>query len=138
MAGDYTVSGLAVPETIELLHDLLAEARTDFPSVSEVDVSMVEMAVIEIAGNVVQHSPEAETAVYRFSLKVLGDRLVGVLEHSGPELSGLPEPGMPDDLMAEGGRGLALADAAVDELTHAYVDGQNVWTLVRLRRGAED
>ena len=35
--------------------------------------------------------------------------------------------------MAESGRGLALADAAVHELRHEFVDGQNVWTLVRLR-----
>lgn len=133
MAGEYSVSGLAVPETIDLLHSLLAEARADFPDVSEVDVSMIEMAIIEIAGNVVQHSPEAETAVYSFTLQVLDDRLVGVLEHSGPEVTGLPTPSMPEDLMAEGGRGLALAEAAVHELRHEFVDGQNVWTLVRLR-----
>lgn len=133
MAGEYSVSGLAVPETIDLLHSLLAEARADFPDVSEVDVSMIEMAIIEIAGNVVQHSPEAETAVYSFTLQVLDDRLVGVLEHSGPKVTGFPTPSMPEDLMAEGGRGLALAEAAVHELRHEFVDGQNVWTLVRLR-----
>jgi serine/threonine-protein kinase RsbW len=133
MAGEYSVRGLAVPETIDLLHSLLAEARADFPEVSEVDASMIEMAIIEIAGNVVQHSPEAETAVYSFTLQVLDDRLVGVLEHSGPEVAALPEPSMPEDLMAEGGRGLALAEAAVHELRHEFVDGQNVWTLVRLR-----
>jgi serine/threonine-protein kinase RsbW len=56
-----------------------------------------------------------------------------VLEHSGPEVTWLPETGMPEDLMAESGRGLALAEAAVHELHHEFVDGQNVWTLVRLR-----
>ena len=133
MDGEYSVRGLAVPETIDLLHSLLAEARADFPEVSEVDASMIEMAIIEIAGNVVQHSPEAETVVYSFTLQVLDDRLVGVLEHSGPEVTGLPDPTMPEDLMAESGRGLALAEAAVHELRHEFVDGQNVWTLVRLR-----
>jgi serine/threonine-protein kinase RsbW len=132
----YTVSGLAVPESIELLHGLLAEARADHPSLSEGDMSMIEMAVIEIAGNVVQHAPSGLTVVYSFVLDVLDDRLVGVLTHSGPEVEVEGPPEMPDDLMAESGRGLALADAALDELRHEFSDDQNVWTLVRRREVA--
>jgi serine/threonine-protein kinase RsbW len=133
MAGEYEVSGLAVPETIALLHQLLDEARTDHPSLSEDDMSRVETAVIEIAGNVVEHAPPDQALVYTFQLVVHDDELVGVLTHSGPEvvLDGAPE--MPDDPLAESGRGLALAHAAVDELRHEFADDQNVWTLVRRR-----
>ncbi len=64
------------------------------------------------------------------------DQVVVVLTHSGPEvvLDGVPE--MPDDPMAESGRGLPLAEASVDELRHEFTDDQNVWTLVR-RRSAQ-
>lgn len=136
MAGEYEVSGLAVPETIDLLHQLLEEARTDHPSLSEEDMSMIETAVIEVAGNVVEHAPPGQALVYTFRLLVGDDRLVGVLTHSGPEvvLDGAPE--MPDDPLAESGRGLALAQAAVDELRHEFTDDQNVWTLVRHRAAA--
>lgn len=130
---EYTVSGLAVPESIELLHGLLAEARADHPSLREGDMSMIEMAVIEIAGNVVQHAPPGLTVVYSFVLDVLDDRLVGVLTHSGPAVELDGAPAMPDDLMAESGRGLALAEAALHELRHEFTDDQNVWTLVRRR-----
>ena len=133
---EYTVSGLAVPESIELLHDLLAEARADHPSLSEGDMSMIEMAIIEIAGNVVQHAPPGLTVVYSFVLDVHDDRLVGVLSHSGPAVEVDDDPEMPDDLMAESGRGLALAGAALDELRHEFTDDQNVWTLVRRREVA--
>jgi serine/threonine-protein kinase RsbW len=139
MAGDeaapseYTVSGLAVPESIELLHGLLAEARADHPALGEDDIAMIETAIIEIAGNVVQHAPPGLAVVYTFVLEVLGDRLVGVLTHSGPEVEVDDEPTMPDDPLAESGRGLALAEAALDELRHEYTDDQNVWTLVRRR-----
>ena len=130
----YTVSGLAVPESVDLLHGLLDEARTDHASLSESDMSMIEMAIIEIAGNVVRHAPPGLTVVYTFRLDVEDDRLVGVLTHSGPEVRLDGEPAMPDDLMAESGRGLALAEAAVHELRHEFVDDENVWTLVRHRQ----
>lgn len=142
MAGDvpartaYTVSGLAVPESVELLHDLLDEARTDHPALSEADMSMIEMAIIEIAGNVVRHAPPGLTVVYTFRLDVEDERLVGVLTHSGPEVELDGDPEMPDDLMAESGRGLALAEAALDELRHEFVEDENVWTLVRHREDA--
>lgn len=133
---EYSVSGLAVPETLDLLHGLLDEARADHPALGEGDMSMIEMAIIEIAGNVVRHAPPGVTAVYSFRLDVQEDRLVGVLTHSGPEVVLDGEPEMPEDLMAESGRGLALAGAALDELRHEFTDDQNVWTLVRNREVA--
>lgn len=136
MAGEYEVSGVAVPETIDLLHQVLDEARTDHPSLGEEDMSCMETAVIEVAGNVVEHAPPDQTVVYTFRLLVCDDQVVGVLTHSGPEvvLDGVPE--MPDDPLAESGRGLPLAEASVDELRHEFTDDQNVWTLVRRRAAA--
>jgi serine/threonine-protein kinase RsbW len=48
------------------------------------------------------------------------------------DLSGAAMPGE----LAESGRGLPLAKAALDELTYDRVEGRNVWTLVRLRKTA--
>ncbi|QNN53001.1 ATP-binding protein [Nocardioides mesophilus] len=136
MAGEYSVNGLAVPETLELLHQLLAEARVDYPDLSDVDAMLIETAVIEIAGNVVRHGRPTSQVVYAFTLRVLEDRVVGVLRHSGERVHWLPDAPMPDDPLAERGRGLALAEAALSDLRFDFEGGENVWTMVRLRESA--
>ncbi|WP_052437035.1 ATP-binding protein [Georgenia sp. SUBG003] len=94
---------------------------------------MFETAVIEVAGNVVEHGRPEGRVVYRFRLAVLPDRVVARLE-AGQEVDGDPgAPGLPDPL-AEQGRGLALTRAVLDEFSYERLDGTNVWHLVRYRR----
>jgi serine/threonine-protein kinase RsbW len=136
MAGDYRVSGLAVPESLELLHDLLDRVRADQPELDETDLSMLETAVVEIHGNVVEHGRPPGQVVYAFELEVHADRLVGMLADTGsasPDLSQLDE--LPD-LMAEGGRGLWLAKATLDDLEYARAGQRNTWRLTRRRSDA--
>jgi serine/threonine-protein kinase RsbW len=136
MAGDgtYTLDGLAVPETLNLLHDLLDRVREDHADIGSEDLSMIETAIIEIAANVVEHGRPPGAVVYSFRLEVLPDRLEGLLRDSGaapPDgLTGRP---FPDDL-AERGRGMALAEAALDELSYQRDGDANTWRLVRRRR----
>ena len=75
MAGDYRVDTLAVPETINLLHDLLARVRAEHPDVQSTDLMLFETAVIEIANNVVEHGMPPGTIKYSFTLEVEPDRL---------------------------------------------------------------
>lgn len=96
------------------------------------------------AGNLVP--PEAETAV-RFSLQVLGDRLVGVLEHSGPALSGLPEPGWAPESTRRGPsapwRSSSVQRVVRHRRARSRADRQTGWmaaehTLVLLRHAKSD
>jgi len=140
MAGDdYRLSGLAVPETIDLLHELLAEVRVDHPGVAESDLSMIETAIIEIAGNVVQHGADSGARYFDFVLHVRPDRLVGELASEGDEVgeraATAGDRRLPDSL-AESGRGLLIAESVLDELSYAYADGRNSWRMLRLREQA--
>jgi serine/threonine-protein kinase RsbW len=132
MAGDYRVDTLAVPETLNLLHDLLDRVRDDHPDVEGTDLMLFETAVIEIANNVVEHGRPPGTIRYTFVLDVHQDKLLGRLSDGGPPLSEYARdmPG-PD---SEHGRGLALARIALDDLVYERVDQHNEWTMVRRRR----
>ena len=132
MAGDYRVDTLAVPETLNLLHDLLDRVRTDHPDVEGTDLMLFETAVIEIANNVVEHGRPPGTVRYSFTLDVAPDKLLGHLSDGG---AALPEAdvAMPD-VDSEHGRGLALARVALDDLVYERVGDHNEWTMVRRRR----
>jgi serine/threonine-protein kinase RsbW len=128
---EYTLDGLAVPESLGLLHDLLEKVAEDHPGLSPNDLLLFETAVIEIAGNVVEHGRPPGEVRYTFTLAVLPDRLEAVLTDTGEEV---PDPDGAD-LMPDGwdetGRGLPLARAALDELSYARGDDGNLWRMTK-------
>ncbi len=132
MGGEYRVDTLAVPETLNLLHDLLDRVRDENPDVEATDLMLFETAVIEIANNVVEHGRPPGTIRYSFTLDVESDQLLGHLSDGGPPLDDphAPMPG-PD---SENGRGLALARSALDDLVYERVGEHNKWTMIRRRR----
>ena len=132
MGGEYRVDTLAVPETLNLLHDLLDRVRDENPDVEATDLMLFETAVIEIANNVVEHGRPPGTIRYSFTLDVESDQLLGHLRDGGPPLEE-SEAAMPDT-DSENGRGLALARVALDDLEYERVDDHNEWTMVRRRR----
>ena len=132
MGGDYRVDTLAVPETLNLLHDLLDRVREEHPDVEPTDLMLFETAVIEIANNVVEHGRPPGTIRYSFTLDVESDKLLGHLRDGGPPLDE-SERTMPET-HSENGRGLALARVALDDLEYERVDDHNEWTMVRRRR----
>jgi len=129
----YEVEGLAVPAEIARLHELLEQAGAEHPDIDPTDLMLFETAVIEIATNVVEHGrPEGEVR-WRFTLEVEAHALRAVLRDSGQEMPIDLDREMPDE-EAEGGRGLALAGAILDEIAHERTDEGNLWRMVR-RRG---
>ena len=132
MAGEYALRGLAVPESLDLVQDLLVLVRAENPDISETDLSMFETAIAELDGDDVEHGRPVGQVVYVFSLSVHPDRLVGFLADTGepaPDLSELPLV----DAMSESGRGLWLARATLDELLYARSGDRNTWKMTRLR-----
>ncbi|WP_298891258.1 ATP-binding protein [uncultured Serinicoccus sp.] len=140
MSGDYTLEGLSVPESLDQLHDLLQQVAEEHQGVASTDLMLFETAVIEIAGNVVEHGRPQGTVAWTFTLAVLPDRLAAVLSDDGQEYALAEDQladgrwAMPEDDLAEGGRGLALASVALDELDYQRTGGINSWTMVRHRR----
>ena len=134
MTGEYLLEGLAVPETLNLLHDLLERVGREHPDIDAGDLMLFETAVIEIAGNVVEHGRPPGVVSWTFRLSVLPERLEGRLSDSGEEYpGGAWGTAMPDDPMQEDGRGLALATAVLDALDYERTDDVNHWTMLRNR-----
>ena len=135
MAGDHTLTGLAVPDGLEDLHDLLEQVGAEHPEVASADLMLFETAVIEIAGNVVEHGLPPGGVHWTFTIRVLHDRIEAELADDGQALDDARSPAvaeMPGE-ESEAGRGFALASRVLDELTYERHDGANHWCLVRRR-----
>jgi serine/threonine-protein kinase RsbW len=134
MTGEYVLEGLAVPESLDLLHDLLERVGREHPDLDGGDLMLFETAVIEVAGNVVEHGRPPGGVAWTFRLSVLPDRLEATLSDSGEEYpGGTWGTTMPDDPMQETGRGLPLATAVLDDLGYRRTAGANQWTMLRHR-----
>lgn len=141
--GRLELSGPATPEMLDLVHAVLERLWADNPDVSEGDRARFETAVIEILGNIVEHAyrldpaddPDDESARrFDVSLVATDEELVAAFGDNGmPVALDLSNVTMPDE-EAESGRGLALAAAAVDDLTYERVEGRNHWRLLCVRR----
>jgi serine/threonine-protein kinase RsbW len=131
MTGDYLLDGLAVPDSLNLLHDLLERVGSEHPELSGSDLMLFETAVIEVAGNVVEHGHPPGEVRWSFRLTVRADRLEGTLSDSGEEYPGGAWGTDMPDTMEEDGRGLALATAVLDSLVYERAGDVNEWTMVR-------
>jgi anti-sigma regulatory factor (Ser/Thr protein kinase) len=129
-----TRDGFAGPDCVDGVHDLLAELWTGAPDVDERDRTLFEIAVVELVGNLVEHG-RPRPLECGVTLAVYTDRLDAVLWDRGddPDVD-LDGAALPDPL-AETGRGLPMARAALDVLTHERLDGTNRWHLSRVRTG---
>lgn len=131
MTGDYLLDGLAVPDSLNLLHELLEQVGSEHPELTASDLMLFETAVIEVAGNVVEHGKPPGEVSWRFRLAVRADRLEGTLSDSGEEYPGGAWGTDMPDTMEEDGRGLALATAVLDSLVYERAGNVNEWTMVR-------
>ena len=131
MGGEYELQALSVPESIEDLHELIARAGRDHPDVNRDDLMMLETAVIEIVGNVVEHALPLGRVTYRCRLEVLDDALRVHLIDRG--LGIVPWPPTEPDPLAESGRGLHLARALVHKLEYERIGDENRWVVERRR-----
>jgi serine/threonine-protein kinase RsbW len=135
VTGDvYELSGLAIPDGLTRLHDLLERAAAEHADVEPTDAMLFQTAVIEIANNVVEHGRPKGEVSWRFLIEIRHDRLVATVSDSGDEIAVPITDTMPEGLEATG-HGLPMAQAALDELTYERAGGRNRWRMVRLRHG---
>jgi len=126
----YVLEGFAVPEQLDAVHTLLAQAAAEHPELDPMDVMLFETAIIEIANNVVEYGrPEGEVR-WKFTIRVREDEIEAELDDTGQTFT--PERGrtMPGE-DAEGGRGLAIAEAVLDRIEFKRLDDTNHWRMVR-------
>ena len=121
------------PESLDLVQDRLAEFWAHDESVSPADRMRLELAVVEVVANIIEHAfavDDRRGRMLTVALTLSPDRVEAVLFDNGvPAAIDLGAVTMPDE-DATSGRGLALAVAAVDEVGYDRVDGRNQWRLV--------
>ena len=134
---------LDVPAVVESLDDVHAAIERLWerdPTVGVRDRFRFETAVIEVLGNIVEHAYRLDEPAgpgrrrVDVALAVDATAVHAVLGDDGQpaaiDLSGVT---MPDE-EAESGRGLALAVAALDDLTYRRDGARNTWSLTCVRR----
>ena len=127
---EYVLEGFAVPEQLDAVHTLLAEAAADHPELDPMDVMLFETAIIEIANNVVEYGRPQGEVRWKFVIRVREDQIEAELDDTGQTFT--PERGnaMPGE-DAEGGRGLPIAEALLDQIEFNRMGDTNHWRMVR-------
>jgi serine/threonine-protein kinase RsbW len=126
----------AEPGSLDRVHALLQVLWADDGDVVPADRMLFETAVIEIAGNIAQHAPDGSPLDFTLHLCVQPDRIEAEFSDHGRRVDvDLDAVTVPNGL-AESGRGLAMALAAVDELQYRRDGLTNHWRIVRRRRDA--
>jgi serine/threonine-protein kinase RsbW len=130
---DLELTAPAEPESLELVHSLLGEFWTLSEDIGLHERIRFETAIMEIANNIAEY---AGTDEFTLVLTDTGGEIEALFRDAGPPIAFDPtRRQLPDD-MAESGRGIALACAAVDEVHYSHENHQNLWRLT-LRRHAE-
>jgi serine/threonine-protein kinase RsbW len=126
-----TLQGRADPACLERVHDLVDELWVRAPDVAPTDRYRFETAVVEVAGNIVEHGgPQVRLRLW---LLVHPDRVEAQFRDTGRPVE-LSDGALPDE-QAEHGRGIPLARAAVDEVAYERTGTTNRWHLVLGRAG---
>jgi serine/threonine-protein kinase RsbW len=135
----------ARPEALAALHGLLSRAWSRYPGVTGTDRMGIELAVAEIAANIVAHNAARPARIEMTVVEMtVVEMTVAVSVHADRVEVDLSDTGnghpvdvaaarLPVDAMAERGRGLAMAMAAVDAVTYAREGELNRWRIVRHR-----
>jgi serine/threonine-protein kinase RsbW len=116
----------ATPAALEVFDGLLAKAWSENSHVPAAIRMQVGIAVSEIGANIIRYGQAAQV---RMEVKPLANEVWVEFEDDGiPVDIDLTSISLPED-MAETGRGLALAQAALARLSYRR-DTANHWTLV--------
>ena len=140
IGGRLELSAPAEPEIVDLVHAMLEQLWARYDDVGERDRTLFEMAVVEVLANIVEHAYRLDLEHtdrqrrFEICVGVTDDELVAAFADNGQPMEiDLSNAAMPDEL-AESGRGLALASAALDDLSYDRSDGRNHWRLLCRRR----
>ena len=127
----HTLEMSVPPDDVDTVHNLLETVWSDAPGISLRDRMSFETALVELASNVIQYANAGTGVSCRVSVETQEDQISASLCDSGKaadvELDGRRMP----DGMAESGRGIALIQALVDELTYSRDDDVNHWEITR-------
>ncbi len=122
------------PRALEQTDAALARFWALHDRIPEVVCLQTGIAVAEIVANIVEHGrhPRLGRQAERIEIwvAVRADHVRVVVADDGAAADvDVKIVGLPDDVLAERGRGLAMAKRLCDELTYERRDGWNHWTM---------
>jgi serine/threonine-protein kinase RsbW len=119
------------PRELDVVHELLRELWTDLPDLEPIDRFAFETALVELAGNVLEHADDGRGLTCEIRVTAEGDALAAQLQDTGRAAEvDLGERAMPDPL-ADRGRGIPLIQALVDDLAYERDGSVNRWRIAR-------
>lgn len=125
----------AGPHALEQIEHFVEGLWAEHPRVPTAVRIRLGIAVGEIAANIIEHATKGLDRLVHLQVwaRVRDDHVLIRFEDDGIRAPGeMPTPEMPH-VLAERGRGLALARAVLDDLTYERSGDTNRWTLVSQR-----
>ena len=129
-----TLEGRADLPCVERVHDLVDQLWVQVPEVEPMDRYRFETAVIEVAGNIVEHG--GSDVRLRLWLLVRPERVEAQFRDTGRPVDVEAALARVPDELAEAGRGIALARRAVDEVSYERTGSTNRWRVLLHRTAA--
>jgi len=127
----FVLETMTGPSTLEDIQGALDELWSAHSEVPEVVRMHMDLAAGEIGANIIEHSGEGEPVHLRMEVGVSADAVVTTFTDDGRPVPVDPASvSLPED-MAERGRGLAIAQSVLDELSYRRDSEGNHWTLLR-------
>lgn len=128
---DRTVLLLIPPNNVDEVHESVADLWEHNPDLGDMERMRFETALVELAGNVIEHADGQEQLLCRLTLKRTPTSLEAILSDTGSEVQVPFRTTMPDPKeLAESGRGIALIEILMDDFSYERDPAGNRWHLV--------
>lgn len=134
--GEHTLDLACPPDDVTAVHTFLASVWATEPSVSAEERMALELALVELTSNVIEHGARPSGVACSLRLDIGHDQVEAHLTDDGAPVPVDPSASRLPDALAESGRGLALVQMVVDDLRYERVDDHNRWTVRRGRGGS--
>lgn len=131
--GEHVLDLACPPDDVTAVHTFLSSVWDHEPDLSQEDRMALELALVELASNVIEHGAGGGRVSCSLRMDVGPDDVTVSLSDDGVPVLVDPSAASLPDALAEGGRGLALVQMVVDDLRYERVDDRNRWTVRRGR-----
>ncbi|MDM7891663.1 ATP-binding protein [Curtobacterium caseinilyticum] len=131
--GEHVLDLACPPDDVTAVHAFLSSVWDREPDLSTEDRMALELALVELASNVIEHGAGGGRVTCSLRVDVGADEVVVALADDGVPVLVDPSAAHLPDALAEGGRGLALVQMVVDDLRYERVGDRNRWTVRRGR-----
>jgi serine/threonine-protein kinase RsbW len=132
--GEHVLDLACPPDDVTAVHTFLTSVWDHEPELSLEDRMALELALVELASNVIEHGAGGRRVTCSLRMDVGPDEVTVSLSDDGVPVLVDPAAAHLPDALAEGGRGLALVQMVVDDLRYERVDDRNRWVVRRGRR----